>query len=722
MKENRPMGPGSGRRIMSDAGIREVFLGEAKEILNNLESDIVRLEEVGYDETTINGIFRAFHTLKGSSGIAGMTEIYEFSHQLENLLDRIRGGEIDVSDSVVDLIFDSIDWIKDEIFSEGGDPEISKKQRADLERRIRAVKGEDVSSAGEREKVAAEKAEKEDTGYHYYRVRAVFRENIFEYGIDPLMVMEDLFSLGEVVVRNVDKSKLPSFSEMDPEKCYLGWEVVLKTDAGRDRVEDVFLFVSEDNQIDIEDITKQYLSAEEEAEKSEFQTEKRLGEILVERGVLSEEELESVVEIQESEKTRLGDIIVKKGMASEDDVQDALKQQDQIKKRIAVSTIRVDTNKLDNLLNILGEIVIGQSTLTRMAEDLDDESAFQLKNALFGLDRSTREFQEQIMSIRMVPIGPTFDQFRRFVRDTAQQLKKKIRLIIEGADVELDKTVIEKIGDPLKHMIRNSIDHGVESEEERVRKGKDPHGTITLKAYHQEGNVYIDIIDDGGGINLEKVKQKAEAQGLIGKDEEVTKEKLLSLLFHPGFSTATAVGDLSGRGVGMDVVKTNIEDLRGTVQLLSEEGKGTTVRIKLPLTMAIIDGMLVKIGESIYIIPLLSVLESIQPKEEDIKTVEKRGEVVQVRGEYVTLIRSYDFFGIEPMYYNPWEALIVLVESGESRVGLMVDDLIGQQQIVIKSLDTNVTRSRAVSGAAILGDGKVALILDVHGLIQDLEV
>ncbi len=707
---------------MSDAGIREVFLGEAKEILNNLESDIVRLEEIGYDETTINAIFRAFHTLKGSSGIAGMTEIYEFSHQLENLLDRIRGGELDVNDSIIDLIFDSIDWIKDEIFSEGGDSEVSKKQRADLERRIRAVKGEEAPEEKDVGKASGEVPVKEDTGYQYYRVRALFRENIFEYGIEPLMVMEDLFSLGEIVVRNVDKSRLPSFSEMDPEKCYLGWEVVLKTDAGRDKVEDVFLFVSEDNQIDIEEITKQYLSAEKEAEQSEYQTEKRLGEILVEKGILSEEELENVVELQESEKTRLGDIIVKKGMATEDDVQDALKQQDQIKKKIAVSTIRVDTNKLDNLLNLLGEIVIGQSTLSRMTEELEDETAFQLKNALFGLDRSTREFQEQIMSIRMVPIGPTFDQFRRFVRDTAQQHKKKIRLIIEGADVELDKTVIEKIGDPLKHMIRNSIDHGLESEEERIRKGKDPHGTITLKAYHQEGNVYIDIIDDGGGINLDKVREKAEVVGLIGNEEEASKEKLLSLLFNPGFSTATKVGDLSGRGVGMDVVKTNIEELRGTVQLLSEEGKGTTVRIKLPLTMAIIDGMLVKIGKSVYIIPLLSVLESIQPKEEEIKTIEKKGEVIHVRGEYVTLIRSYDFFGIEPLYYNPWEALVVLVESGESRVGLMVDDLIGQQQIVIKSLDTDVTKSRAVSGAAILGDGNVALILDIHGLIQDLEV
>jgi two-component system chemotaxis sensor kinase CheA len=373
-------------------------------------------------------------------------------------------------------------------------------------------------------------------------------------------------------------------------------------------------------------------------------------------------------------------------------------------------------------MNLLGEIVIGQSSLLRIAEELeeDNEIGFQLKNSLYGLDRITREFQEQIMSIRMIPIGPTFEQFRRFVRDVSRDRGKDIKLKLEGGDTELDKTVIEKIGDPLKHMIRNAIDHAIEQPDERERGGKPREGQITLRSYHQEGNVYIEIIDDGRGVNLAKVRSKALALGYITEDEDASSERLLSFLFSPGFSTADSVGDLSGRGVGMDVVKTNVEELRGSVEIRTEDGKGTTMRIKLPLTLAIIDGMLVKIGRSIYIIPLLSIVESMQPKKDDIKTIEGKGEVIHFRGEFVPLVRLYDAFGLESQYKNPWEALIIVVEAGNVRMGLMVDDLLGQQQIVIKSLDNYITVSRAISGGAILGDGRVALIIDIHGLVEDI--
>jgi two-component system chemotaxis sensor kinase CheA len=371
-------------------------------------------------------------------------------------------------------------------------------------------------------------------------------------------------------------------------------------------------------------------------------------------------------------------------------------------------------------MNLLGEIVIGQASLHRVSEDMDEEKASSLKNSLYGLDRVTREFQEQIMSIRMVPIGPTFDQFKRFVRDTAHSLGKEIKLKVEGGDTELDKTVIEKIGDPLKHMIRNAIGHGIEVASERTKKGKPTAGTVTLKAYHQEGNVFIDVIDDGKGINLAEVKKKGVALGLIA-EEETSKEKILSLIFNPGFSTSDHVGDLSGRGVGMDVVKTNAEELRGSVEVKSKEGEGTLIRIKLPLTLAIIEGMLVKVGPSILIIPLLSVIETIQVKKDDYRTVEGKGEVILVRGEYISLIRLNVLFGLEAGITNPWEALIVIVESGGERIGIMIDDLIGQQQIVIKSIDNFITTSRSISGATILGDGKVALIIDIHGLVGEIK-
>lgn len=704
---------------MSETAIREVFIGEAREIITNLESDIVQLEQNVHDKEIINRIFRYVHTLKGSSGIAGLNTVYEFTHSFENLLDDVRSEKLPVNMRIIDLILDSIDWIKEEIFGEkeGSDDSIIKKTALLL--RVTDLKGGQVSLPARTGAGAAAVMDTKSSGERYYRIEASFKENIFEFGIDPLMIIEDLLALGEAVVKNADKRTIPAFADFDPEKCYIAWDIIIKTAEPVDKLNDVFIFVSDDNNITITDVTDRFKETES---GTGYLHEKKIGEILCEKGIITEDDLEEIVHLQAEEKSKFGDIVVKKGFASEDEVSEALKEQDSIRKKIEVSTIRVDTGKLDNLLNLLGEIVIGQSALSRLAEDMDDDTSFQLKNALYGLDRTTREFQEQIMSIRMIPIGPTFEQFRRFVRDSARSIGKDVRLNIEGGDTELDKTVIERIGDPLKHMIRNAIDHGIESPEERERSGKPRLADITLRAFHQEGSVFIEISDDGRGIDLKRVREKGEAVGLIRPDEEPTKEKRLSLLFLPGFSTAKQVGDMSGRGVGMDVVKTNIEELRGTVEIRSTEGSGTRVRIKLPLTLAIIDGMLVNIGRNIYIIPLLSVVESIQPKRDEVKTVEGRGEVLLVRGEYVSLVRLYDMFGVEPDYTNPWECLVVIVESGTTRVGLMIDDLIGQQQIVIKSLDSFISSSRAISGAAIMGDGRVSLIIDIHGLIEDINM
>jgi two-component system chemotaxis sensor kinase CheA len=710
---------------MSESGIREIFLGEAAEIFHNLESDIILLEEKGCDHEIINRIFRCVHTLKGSSGIAGFDRVYEFTHRLESLLDNVRCDKLDVDEKVIDLILTSVDWIKDELMNDERDMGRADRVRESLLQRIdefmggRTCDDSPGESAGKLSEI--DRTFEAGHGGRYYRVALSFRNDIFTSGIDPLMIIEDLLALGTLVVKRVDKSSLPPFDRFDPESCYLKWQLVLRSDHAINEIKDVFLFVADDNDIEISDITAQYRKVDADGVVLQ---EKKVGEILVEQGVISPDDLEEAITVQESTNRKIGEVIVGKGLASEHQVEDALRDQERIKKRIEVSTVRVDTARLDGILNLLGEIVIGQAALSGIAELLgeDSEIGSQLKNALFALDRTTREFQEQIMSIRMVPIGPTFEQFRRFVRDSAHAMDKEISLMIEGGETELDKTVIEKIGDPLKHMIRNSIDHGIESAQERRAAGKDQKGRVLMRAYHQEGNVFIEIADDGRGIDLEKVRIKAENRGLVRPDEDVPADRLYSYLFHPGFSTAESIGDLSGRGVGMDVVKTNIEELRGSVEIRSEKGKGTVVRIKLPLTLAIIDGMLISIGDNIFIIPLLSVIESIQPRREDIKTVEGRGEVILVRGEYVSLIRMYRAFGLEARHDNPWEALVVIAESGGTRVGLMIDDLLGQQQIVIKSLDSHITESRAISGAAILGDGKVALIVDIHGLLEDVNI
>jgi len=702
---------------MGDMGLTEVFLNESKEIIGNLEMDIVTLEDNRENQEIINRIFRYFHTLKGSSGIAGFNIIYEFTHNLESLFDKVRSGDIKVSRDIIDILLDSIDWIKGELFSES-EIEDSGKVQAELTERINECMGFELKAKDEQVDFLSAVGAYSGVGSseRYFKVIAVFKEDIFSNGIDPLMVIEDLSNLGEVMISNVDQKRIPDLYKMDPEKCYMSWEIILKTSYDEMKLRDAFLFVMDDNNIEIENVTDKY----DEVKVHGSLTEKKLGEILIEMGIISDSDLEEIVKLQSNQNFKIGDIIVQKGLASPKQVDEALQEQDKIKKKLEISTVRVDSAKLDNLMNLLGEIVIGQASLHRVSDDMDEDKAFRLKNSLYGLDRVTREFQEQIMSIRMVPIAPTFDQFKRFVRDTAHSLGKEIKLKVEGGDTELDKTVIEKIGDPLKHMIRNAIGHGIEVASERKAKGKPEAGTVTLKAYHQEGSVFIDVIDDGKGINLAAVKKKGVNLGLITEDE-TSKEKILALIFSPGFSTSDQVGDLSGRGVGMDVVKTNAEELRGSVEVKSKEGEGTLIRIKLPLTLAIIEGMLVKVGTSVLIIPLLSVIETIQVKKDDYRTVEGKGEVILVRGEYISLIRLNVLFGLEAGITNPWEALIVIVESNGERIGIMIDDLIGQQQIVIKSIDNFITTSRSISGATILGDGRVALIIDIHGLVQEIK-
>ena len=693
---------------MKESSIKEVFLNEVREILPNVESDLVLLEKGG-DAELLNRIFRYAHTLKGSSAMAGFEEVSGFMHGLEGVLDRLRSGTLTIDNRLVDLLLDSFDWVKLVLFGSPDDPD-----REAIKHRLDGWIEEYGSAARASVKTAA--AVKDDAP-RYYRVRARFRENIFESGIDPLSIIEDFLSLGTVVALKIDSSTLPDLATLDPEKCYLAWDATIRTRAPMSKAEEAFIFVRDDNDIRVEDVTAEFGGGPGDEGIVE---DRKIGEILISSGVVTRKELDDVLRDQDVKNRKLGDLVVEKGYATEQDIRLALKEQERIRTKIDIGTVRVDTRKLDSLMNLLGEIVIGQSGLARIADELPEEQGMRLKNALYGLDRTTREFQEQIMSIRMIPIGPTFAQFRRFVRDAARDHGKEIRLEIFGDETELDKTVIEKIGDPLKHMIRNAVDHGIEDPSERLRLGKEREGRIRLNAYHQEGNVFIEVTDDGRGLDREKIRDKAVSLGLMKHGEEASDDVLHSFLFAPGFTTAATAGDLSGRGVGMDVVKTNIETLRGTVEMETGRNIGTTFRIKLPLTLAIIEGMLVRSGENVFIIPLLSIIECIQPSREEVETIEGRGEVIMVRDSYVPLVRLYDFFGTSSVCRNPWEALVVIVESSRDRLAIMVDDLVGQQQIVIKSLGAHVTTTRAVSGAAILGDGKVALILDIHGLIGEI--
>ncbi|MEK6622914.1 MAG: chemotaxis protein CheA [Planctomycetota bacterium] len=436
----------------------------------------------------------------------------------------------------------------------------------------------------------------------------------------------------------------------------------------------------------------------------------KLGEILVIKGDVSEEQLE--VALKEQSK-HLGEILVEKGATTPEKVNSALKIQNKMGKATS-ETVKVDTQKLDSLVNLVGELVIANALIN---EFLGSNANGANKN-ISHLNKIVKEIQDEVMSMRMVPLKSTFQKMARLVRDVSSKMGKKVHLEISGEDTELDKTVTEEIGDPLVHIIRNSIDHGIESNEERVAKGKPAEGLVRLDAFHRGGNIVIEIEDDGKGLCKERLLKKAIEKGLVEPNASLSDQQIYNLIFAAGFSTAEKVTDISGRGVGMDVVKKNVERLRGKVDISTVEGKGTKISIKLPLTLAIIDGMIVQVGAEKYIVPMLSIEESIRPKKEDISTVLHRGELINVRGKLLPMVRLHNLYNVKPKKTNPWEALILIVEGEGHRCGLLVDDLLGQQQIVIKSLGEQFRNIKGISGGAILGDGHIGLILDVGGIIN----
>lgn len=439
---------------------------------------------------------------------------------------------------------------------------------------------------------------------------------------------------------------------------------------------------------------------------------KHLGEILLEKGEINEEQLEMALQEQAQGK-RLGEILVEKGITTPETINNALKIQSVVGKASS-DTVKVSTEKLDNLVNLVGELVIANALIS---ETLGSNGNGANKN-LSHLSKIVKDIQDQVMCMRMVPLKSTFQKMARLVRDVSAKVGKKVRLEISGEDTELDKTVIDEIGDPLVHIIRNSIDHGIEPQEERIARGKPADGLVRLNAFHRAGNIVIEIEDDGKGLCKEKLLKKALEKGLVEENASLSDQQIYNLIFAAGFSTAEKVTDVSGRGVGMDVVKKNVERLRGKVELSTVEGKGTKLSIKLPLTLAIIDGMIVQVGPEKYIVPMLSIEESIRPKKEDISTVQQRGELINVRGDLLPMVRLHNLYNVQPKKTNPWEALIVVVEGEGQRCGILVDDLLGQQQIVIKSLGEQFRNICGISGSAILGDGRIGLILDVGGIMS----
>ncbi len=701
---------------------QEAFFEEAGDHLAVVEEGLLALEQHPEDLDLLNKIFRSAHSIKGTSGMFGFSAVAQFTHKMETLLDLLRNGQKVVTPIIADLLLKSTDCLKLLIDAAKTGSPVDDEPVQRLTAELAAASDTKVKTEAKVEKGnrSSSSTALTSTSATTFLIAWTPPEWLFQRGLDPLQIFKELADLGILSQVTVNTTKLPELATMDPEKCYLSWTMKLETSKGRQVVDAVFEFVREDSHLMIEERKAAGVRYEAPLIPDGMEGKpKPLGEILVETGVVSRETLDHAL----AQQKRVGEILIEQHAVTPQQVEQALQKQKQQEsaaqsKKSEATSIRVDTDKIDKLINLVGELVITQSMLSDLGVHFEMSQMPVLLERMAQLEHNTREIQERVMGIRMLPIGTAFSRFPRLVRDLSAKAGKKIQLVLSGEETELDKTVIESIGDPLTHLVRNSADHGLEAPEERLDNNKPEFGTIRLNAFHAGGSICVTVEDDGRGLNREKILAKAIKQGLIAKHEKLSDDQIWPLIFKPGFSTAEKVTDISGRGVGMDVVKRNIESLGGAVTIKTTLGKGTIFTLKLPLTLAIIEGMTVRVGKETYIVPLLSILESIQPKAGEIKTVAGKGELIDVRNTYLPMMRLYDVFSLQPEFTDPAKAILLILETEGEQVAVMVDEIIGQQQVVIKSMEQNFRKVDGVAGATILGDGTVGFILDVRGLIE----
>lgn len=685
---------------------REAFLEEANELLAELEFSLLELEESPTDAELIGRVFRAMHTIKGSGAMFGFDDIAAFTHEVETAFDLVRTGKLTVTKELMNLTLKARDQIR--AMLHGGS--VNEGQAADIINSLRKL----TSGAGEQSlpsEVARSTEEIEEAKDQAitYRIRFIPYKDIFLVGANPILLLDELREMGtcEIIAQ---AQNLPPLKDLDTESCLVYWDVILTTVQGLNAIKDVFIFVEDHCELHVEAIDEG--SLEKEGKES------KLGEILIARGDIQSDALKKVL----AQQKKVGEILVDTGLVDKGQVESALAEQQRIKevreqrqKQDATASIRVPSDKLDGLVDLVGELVTVQARLTQTSVQLDDAILSAIAEEV---ERITWELRDRTMGIRMLPIGTTFSKFKRLLRDLSNDLGKEVALTTDGADTELDKTVIERLNDPLVHIIRNSIDHGIEPPDLRASLGKPRHGTVHLSAGHSGANVLIKITDDGAGLNREAILAKAKSAGLIPSDADLSEKDVYGLIFEPGFSTAKTVSSVSGRGVGMDVVKKNITALRGTVDVKSQMGAGTTITLKLPLTLAIIDGLLVKIDEKFFVIPLSMVHECVELTKADLSKAHGR-HISNVRGDIVPYIRLRERFSLDGPI--PPIEQIVITEVDDRRVGFVVDYVIGEHQTVIKTLGKLYKGIDGVSGATILGDGTVALILDIPNLVHTVE-
>ena len=760
-----------------DNPVLEEFVEEVEEIIEDLEDAVLLLEGQPKKRSLIDRIFRDMHTIKGGAGMVMETELGEYAHHFESLLDKARNKEIVCTPEMASLLLRSIDGFRSfldkiregcdinqelidqtlvqlrEFESNASKPSTKPPADKTVEKKPETeppqaestldeiIKPEQSSQHGEETSENIEDEEQEEIQWDdedeveetAYLFHLKFDSEMLRKGSDPILLIKELTQLGDLAMIP-HLGNMPDLKNLDPEEIYLWWSAKLVTTRPSKEIENILIFFqNEKNDITFEPADAPppdpglasmgvYDEPENKEQKNinndESELKEEAGSQVVSESKKDDESEKEIPKIVDSPEEQQKTTFALETQGKGPRIDDAPKKEAGIK---ATQSIRVNTEKLDKLQNLVGETVINHARLHLLSEQImkvDDNLGEILLQFVEDNEKSVQELQDQILQVRMIPVGSILNNMKRTVRDYAARSKKKIKLEIEGGDTELDKTVTEQLHAPLVHLVRNSMDHGIEDSETRIKNGKDPTGTISLIASQQEGYVIVEIEDDGKGIDSKVIFDSAVRKGFINEEDELTEDEIYKLLFLPGFTTTTEVTDVSGRGVGMDTVKRDIEALLGTIEISSKHNEGTSTKLKLPLTLAIIEGMMIDVGNQVFTIPLLSVNESLRPLPKQIKKIKNKGELVEIRGEYIPMLRLHERLNIKPRFKEPTEGLVVVVQHANHKQCLFVDEIVDQGPVVIKSMEDNFIQVPGIAGATILGDGRVSFILDVASLVN----
>nr|CAD6615746.1 chemotaxis protein CheA [Rhizobium sp. Khangiran2] len=725
--------------------IKEIFFQECEEQLAELESGLLKLNDGDRDPETVNAVFRAVHSIKGGAGAFGLDDLVAFAHVFETTLDCVRSNRLEPTQDVLKVMLKSADVLADLTNAARDGGYVDETRSRALVKELEALaNGEAPAPAAKTPEPATAAATPapaptDDSGFQpipfsfdsfddgeavddsrAYEISFRPRRELYTKGNEAALLLRDLSRIGEMSI-NCDADGLPALDKMDPEEAYFGWTIQLKTEKSEDDIRTVFEFAEWDCDLEIREAADAApeeevpmipvpfdLSALDETDTAAETTSSANAAV---EAVAAAETASSV------SKMAAAAARVEKKEASATAASTAAAQ-NAAAAAAAGQTIRVDLDRVDRLINLVGELVINQAMLSQSVIENDTTGTSSINMGLEELQQLTREIQDSVMAIRAQPVKPVFQRMSRIVREVADMVGKSIRLVTEGENTEVDKTVIDKLAEPLTHMIRNAVDHGIETPEKREAAGKDPEGTIKLTAKHRSGRIVIELVDDGAGINRERVRQKAIDNDLIAADANLTDEEIDNLIFAPGFSTADKISDISGRGVGMDVVKRSIQALGGRISISSRPGHGSTFTMSLPLTLAVLDGMVVTVAGQTLVVPLTAIVETLQPEASSIHSFGANQRLISIRDSFCPLVDVGRILNFRATQANPVEGVALLVESeGGGQRALMVDAIQGQRQVVIKSLEANYTHVPGIAAATILGDGRVALILDVDAVV-----